>query len=209
MNKDKKIQIIIDKKKIEAFEGQTILEVLKQNKIDIPALCFHSDLRIESNCRLCLVEIKGKRGLHAACSTRIEPEIEITTDSQKIKEARKINLELIFAQHREECHDCIWRLNCELLRLAEKYGVRITRFMDRKTEYPVYHFGPSLIFDSSKCIDCRNCVDMCKKQGVDFLETKEKGHLFQVFPSQEKEKDCIYCGQCIVHCPAGAFEAVG
>jgi len=205
----KKINLIINNKKIDCFKDQTILEVARENEIDIPALCYHSDLKIKANCRMCLVEIKGKRGLFTACSTKTEPSMEIITDSPKIRKARKINLELIFAQHREECNDCIWDFNCQLLKLAKKYKIKTDRFLDRKTGYPVYQFGPSLIFDSSKCIDCRNCVDVCQQQGVNFLEIKERGHLFQVVPSQDENKDCIYCGQCIVHCPVGAFEAVG
>jgi len=209
MSDNKKIQIVIDNKKIKCLNGQTVLEVAKENAIDIPSLCFHPDLDVKANCRLCVVEIKGKKGLHPACSTKVEPGINIITDSPEIRKARKINLELIFAQHCEECNDCIWNFNCQLLKLAKKYKVKTTRFFDRKKNYPVYQFGPSLIFDSSKCIDCRNCVDICQKQGVGFLEIKEKGHLFQVIPSKDKSKDCIYCGQCITHCPVGAFEAVG
>ncbi|NQV00754.1 MAG: (2Fe-2S)-binding protein [Parcubacteria group bacterium] len=205
----KKIQVIIDSKKIDCLEGQTILKVAWKNKIKIPALCYHSDLKIKANCRMCLVEIKGKKGLYTSCSTRVEPDMEVTTESAKINRARKINLELIFAQHCEECDDCIWDFNCQLLKLADKYGVDKARFPNRKKGYPVYQFGPSLIFDSSKCIDCRNCVDVCHQQGVDFLKIKEKGHLFQVVPTKNEKKDCIYCGQCIVHCPVGAFEAVG
>ena len=209
MSDNKKIQIVINNNKIKCSEGQTILEAAKENAIDIPALCFHPDLDIKSNCRLCMVEIKGKEGLHPACSTKAEPGMNIITDSPKIRKARKINLELIFAQHCEECNDCIWNFNCQLLKLAKRYKVEITRFFDRKKNYPVYQFGPSLIFDSSKCIDCRNCIDVCQKQGVGFLEIKEKGSLFQVVPSKDKNKDCVYCGQCIIHCPVGAFEAVG
>jgi iron-only hydrogenase group A len=209
MKKNKVVELIIDNKKVRAREGQTILEVARENNINIPALCFHSDLKIKASCRLCLVEIKGKKGLHTSCTTKIEPGMEITTNSKKIRKARKINLELIFAQHREECYDCIWSFSCQLLKLAKEYNLKITRFTDRKNKYPVYQFGPSLLFDSSKCIDCRNCVDVCEKQGVKFLEIKEKGHLFQVVPSKNKKRDCIYCGQCIVHCPVGAFEAVG
>jgi len=114
----------------------------------------------------------------------------------------------LFSQHKEECSDCVWNYKCELLRLAKKYKVKINRFEDRKAKYPVYRFGNVIEFDSSKCIDCRNCVEICHKQGVDFLEIKQKGSLFQVVPSAKKNIDCIYCGQCINHCPAGAFETV-
>lgn len=209
MIKRKTVQIVINKNKVKASEGQTILEVAQENGIEIPTLCYHSDLEIKASCRMCVIEIKGKKGLHTACSTKIEPGMEIITDSLKIQKARKINLELIFAQHYEECDDCIWNFNCQILELAKKYNVKITRFPDRKIGYPCYQFGPAVFFDSSKCIDCRNCVDVCEKQGVGFLEIKEKGHLFQVIPSKNSKKDCVYCGQCIVHCPVGAFEAVG
>lgn len=209
MKKNKKIKLIIDNKKIEAKKGQTVLETAREKGIKIPALCFHSDLEPNASCRLCLIEIKGKKGLYTACNIKVENGMEIITESSEIRKARRINLELLFSQHCEECGDCVWNFNCQLLKLAKEYKVKISRFSDRKTGYPAYQFGPSLLFDSSKCIDCRNCVDICQGQGVDFLEIKEKGHLFQVIPSKEKNKDCIYCGQCIVHCPAGAFEAVG
>ncbi len=206
---DKKISITINGKKIKGLIGRTVLETASEKGINIPALCFHPDLDIKANCRMCLVEIKGRRGLQTACSTQIEEGMEIITESAEIKKARKINLELIFAQHREECADCVWSFNCQLLKLAREYGVKITRFPDRKTGEPVYQFGPSLIFDSSKCIDCRNCVDVCKKQGIGFLEIDEKKPFFHIVPTKNPRKDCVYCGQCIVHCPAGAFEAVG
>jgi len=196
--------VFIDDKKINT-KGGTILEIAKKNKIDIPALCNHSDLKPGSSCRVCIVEVNKK--LVPACSTQVCPGMKIITDSPKIRKVRKINLELLFSQHREECSDCVWNGECSLLELAEKYKVKINRFDDRKKDYPVYQFGNVIQFDSSKCIDCRNCVEVCHQQGVDFLEVKEKGSLFQVVPS--KTKDCIYCGQCLIHCPAGAFEAVG
>ncbi len=203
------IQLIINNKKIQGQKNQTVLEVARNNNIDIPALCYHPDLKIKANCRMCLIEIRGQKGLHTSCSTEVKEGMVIDTESKKINHARKVNLELIFAQHREECHDCIWSFNCQLLRLAKKYNVEITRFVNRKKGFPVYEFGPALIFDSSKCIDCGNCIDACKQQSVNFLEKEEKDHLFEVVPTKDQKRDCTYCGQCIVHCPVGAFEAVG
>lgn len=203
------IDIIIDNKRIRAKKGLTIAEAARENGIEIPLLCFHPDLTVKASCRICAVQIKGMKGLHPSCSTEIGPGMEIITDSLEIRKARKINLELLFSQHKEECFDCVWNGNCELLKLAEEYQIDLNKFRDRKKDYPVYQFGGVIEFDSSKCIDCRNCVEVCHNQGVDFLEIKEKGHLFQVVPSQKKDRDCIYCGQCITHCPAGAFESKG
>jgi iron-only hydrogenase group A len=204
-----RIKIFINGKKCFAKSSDTVLEALKKNGIKVPTLCYHSDLEIKANCRICVVDIKGKRGLCASCATGVEDGMEIITDSPKIKEARRINLELLFAQHKEECEDCIWGFDCKFLALAKEYGAKITKFSDRKKDYPVYEFGPALIYDSSKCIDCKNCVEMCSKQGVDFLELKEKDGFHEVVPSSDKKRDCIYCGQCLVHCPVGAFEAAG
>ncbi|MCK5590479.1 MAG: (2Fe-2S)-binding protein, partial [Candidatus Pacebacteria bacterium] len=206
---NEKIKIIIDGKKIEAKAGQTVLEAAEENGIDIPALCHHPDLKVKASCRVCVVEIKGKKGLHASCSTKVADGMEIITDSEDVKRARKINLELICAQHIEECSDCVWNARCQLLNLAKKNDVKITRFVDRKTDYPTYQFDDALIFDSSKCIDCRNCVEVCKAQGVGFLEVKEEGTFFKIVPSDDPKKDCVYCGQCIMSCSAGAFEGVG
>lgn len=204
----KEIEIIIDNKRLRAEEGETILEVAKRNGINIPALCYHPDLKIKANCRMCLVEIKGVKGLHTSCSMKIKEGMEVITDSSEIKKARKINLELIFTQHREECPDCVWENNCNLLDLAKEYKIKITKFKDRKSKLPIEVAGP-IEFDWTKCMDCKNCVEMCKKQGVGFLEIEEKDSFFEITTSKDQNKDCVYCGQCIVHCPVGAIESTG
>jgi iron-only hydrogenase group A len=209
MESKKKIKIIINDRRCSVEIGQTILEAAKANKVEIPSLCYHFDLRAKANCRLCVVEIKGQPGLFPACSTQIEEGQEIITESPKISRARKINLEFIFSQHSEECYDCVWDFNCQLLKLVKKYQVQTKRFIDRKTDWPVYQFGSSIIFDSSKCVDCQNCVEICEKQGVGFLKKIGRGSQTKITPNQDKNIDCVYCGQCLVHCPAGAIEAGG
>ncbi|MFA5126390.1 MAG: [FeFe] hydrogenase, group A [Patescibacteria group bacterium] len=203
------IKITIDGLALTAQKGETILSVAQKNKIYIPALCHHPDVKIQASCRLCSVEIKGRPGLVTACSTEVVDGMEIVTDSPSIRLSRLVNLQLIFTEHCEECNDCILKRNCLIKDLAQKYQVPITRFVDRKQGFPVHEFGKSLIFQSSKCIDCGLCVDVCHQEGVDFLEYKKVGDFWQVCPSADKNKDCIYCGQCLVHCPVGAFEAVG
>ena len=204
----KNIKFKINNKEVVGEAGETVLQVARRNNIRIPAACYHSDLKPKSSCRLCLVSIKDRKGLHTSCSVEIEPGMEVTTDSPEIKKIRKTNLELLFSQHIEQCSTCVRSYHCRLLSLAKECGIKITRFEDRKKFFPKYQFGPSIIFDSSKCIDCHNCVEMCDKQGVGFLKVEENNFFWEVAPSKEENKDCIYCGQCLVHCPSGAFEEV-
>lgn len=200
------VQLKINNLDLVAKEGQTILSVAREYDIFIPTLCYHPDLKNKFSCRLCLVSIKGRSRLYTACSTKVESGMEVITESPEIWRVRKINLELIFAQHREECGDCVIKHNCQLLKLAKLFKVNMNRLVDRKVNFPVYNLSPTLLFDSSKCIDCGNCVDICRKQGIDFLEKKQQSTFFQVQPTVKPNKKCIDCGQCLVHCPVGAFE---
>lgn len=198
-------KITLDGKEVKARKGQTILEISEENNIKIPAICYHPDIPPRSSCRLCVVEIKGQEELKTACSTEAKEGMEIFTQSEKVKRARRINLELLFAQHQEKCEECYWYPNCELLKLAQEYNVENTLFTDRKKHSTFYSFKDIIEFDSSKCINCDNCVEICDQQGVGFLEDKQKGTFSQIIPSKNKKKDCVYCGQCITHCPAGAL----
>ena len=204
----KNIKFKINGKEVEGVAGETVLHVARRNNIRIPAACYHSDLEAGTSCRLCLVSISGRKGLHTSCSTLIEEGMEVTTDSPEIKKIRKTNLELLFSQHIEKCGTCVRSYHCKLLSLAKECGIKISEFEDRKKGFPKYRFGPSIIFDSSKCIDCHNCVAMCDKQGVGFLNVEENKSFWEVVPIKDPNIDCIYCGQCLVHCPSGAFEEV-
>ncbi len=200
-------KILINKQKIKVKKGETILEAALRNNIDIPNLCYHSDLMPLASCRLCVVKIKNKKGFFTACNTKVEPGMEVITNSQDLEKSRKINLELIFAQHILECPDCVWLDDCQLLRLAQRYGLKKDRFKDRKKDYPIYKFGSALVFESFKCINCQNCIKVCDKQNVNYLKLKKRDHMFEVVPNNKRK--CIFCGQCIIHCPVGAFEGVG
>lgn len=213
----KEIKIIINGRKIKAKQGQTILQAAKEHGIEIPTLCYHPEFTVKANCRICLVSIKGRDLPQTACTTKIDSCMEITTESPELAELKKTNLELIFSQHKEECPDCVWNSNCYLLKLAKKYGLQITRFPDRKNDFPVYEFKPkpnedskggtALIFDSSKCIDCRNCVEACEKQKVRHLKIISRNNLQEIVP--DDKRPCVFCGQCILSCPSGAFEGTG
>lgn len=201
----KEIKIKINGRGCIGQEGQTILEIAKENGIEIPSLCFHPDIEVKASCRMCLVEIKGQKDLKTSCSLLAKDGMEIQTDSPRIERVRKINLELIFSQHQEECPDCVWLYNCQLLKMAKKFGVDITRFKDRKADRKTTQCG-AIIFDQTKCIDCRNCVEVCP---VNFLEVEGRGADIGIKESEDEKIDCINCGQCIIHCPVGAIEGAG
>jgi len=202
----KKIKIKINGKKINCEPGKTIFKVARENKIEIPGLCGHPDFCVKGNCRVCVVEIKGRRNLATSCSTCAENGMEIRTNTERVKKARKMNLELLFAEHVEKCSDCIWRYECRLLKYAEKYDVLATQFQDRKGSRKTHKFANAVEIDGTQCIDCRNCIDACQMQKINYLELKGKGLDQEVVPTKDKKIQCILCGQCAVHCPVSAAQ---
>lgn len=197
----------INNKKINAREGETILEAARRHGIKIPSLCYHPDLEIKANCRVCLVEIKGAQRLVTACSTPVAPGQEIFTDSPRVKKARRLNLELLFAEHQKKCGTCSSRYHCDLLEIAAREKITLARFKPRKNQRKTYGFAQAVEIDGSQCIDCQNCVEACQKQGINYLQIKGSGINQEVVPV--KDKACIYCGQCANVCPVAAAQEQG
>jgi iron-only hydrogenase group A len=201
------ISISLNGKKVQCEAGENIWKVANRNGVQIPGLCAHPDFCAKGNCRVCVVEIKGRRTLQTSCSTHAEDGMEVITDSERVRRSRNLNLELIFAEHIEKCPTCIWRVNCRMLKYAEQYKIGIKRFHDRKSRRKIYKFANAVELDGTQCIDCRNCIDACAKlQKIDFLDLKGKGAGQEVIPKADGKHKCILCGQCAVHCPVSSAQ---
>src|SRR3989344_1068015 len=184
----KKIKIKLNGKEVICDEGQTIMQVAKKNGLILPSLCFHPDFTVQANCRVCVVEIEGRKNLATSCSTKVSEGMTVKTDTARVRFARDLNIELIFAEHIEKCPTCIWRFNCKLLELADKYKIEITKFKDRKSKRTTYKFANAVEIDGSQCIDCRNCLEACNSlQKINYLKLKGKGVNQEIVPVTEKD----------------------
>lgn len=202
----KKIKVKLNGKTVLAKEGESVLDLARRNKINIPSFCHHPDLSVKANCRVCVVEISGFSKLQTSCSTKVKEGMEINTNTARVNQARKTNLELIYASHVERCGTCTSRFNCQILNTAKDYNLKITRFADRKKKRKTYKFANAVEIDGSQCIDCRNCIDACVNQGISYLEVVGSGVNQEVKPKQDKKFACVYCGQCALHCPVASAQ---
>lgn len=207
----KMINLKIDGIDITVPEGTTILQAAKKAGINIPTLCFLKDINEIGACRMCVVEIKGARALQAACVYPVSEGLEVITNSEKVRKARKVTLELILSNHDRRCLECVRSQNCELQTLAKELGVNEIRFpaLSEKERLPIDDMSASIVRDPNKCVLCRRCVAVCKKvQTVGVIDTTERGFRTIVEPPFGKslaETPCVNCGQCIVSCPVGAI----
>ncbi len=204
-----KFNIYINGKECKTKFGETVLEVATREGIYIPAICYHCDLMPHESCRLCMVEIEGEGKLKASCSFKVTDGLRVLTNSELVNKVLITNLELLFAQHEGKCETCTRKDSCKLRELALKHQFEVDKYRDRKSQKHKYQFGPSIMFDPSKCINCENCSEICAQQtNGGFIRPREGKYNFEVYPSKALDHDCIYCGQCIVHCPTGALSEV-
>ena len=192
-------------------QGSTVLEAARIAKIEIPTLCYLKDINEIGACRLCLVEVsEGGRPfrLVTACVYPVTEGMEVLTNTPKINQSRKTNLELILSNHDRKCLSCVRSTTCELQKLCNEYGVDETYFKGVKNEYAIDDKSP-LIRDNNKCVLCRRCVAVCNKvQGIGVIGANDRGFDTQIgsaFGAALADTSCINCGQCIVACPVGAL----
>ena len=203
------INLTIDGVKVTVPQGSTVLEAAKSAGIYIPTLCYLKDINEIGACRMCLVEIKGARALAASCVMPAGEGMEVRTNTPKLREARKVNLELLLSNHNRECTTCVRSENCELQTLCKELGVKDYRFEGTKTEHEIDELSPSIVRDNSKCILCRRCVAACNNvQKIGAIGVSGRGFNTKVgcaFDRKLPQSPCVGCGQCITACPVGAL----
>ena len=201
------MKIKIDGKEFDATNQDTILDVAKRNGVDIPTLCHLKGFSPTSSCRICLVEVGGK--LVTACSFGVSEGLEVITQSDRIKKARKTNLELLLSNHNFNCDSCIKDGACGLQSLAQEYEADENKFFGQKTNCAIDSSSNMIVRDNSKCILCKKCVEVCKfSQAVGVLGENKRGFETQIgcaFLDPLKNSECVGCGQCVMVCPTGAL----
>jgi NADH-quinone oxidoreductase subunit G len=202
------VNLIIDKMEVNVPEGTTILEAAKVIGIDIPTLCYLKDVNQTGNCRVCLVEVEGAQRLVTSCNTVVQEGMVINTHSEKVRKARRINVELLLSNHEVTCTSCVRSGSCELQRLSNALGIIDNIYEKKIVKKPWDHDFP-LIRDNAKCISCLRCVQVCNNiQNVGVWDTVNSGGKTSigVFGNKDiKESHCVLCGQCVAHCPVGAL----
>ena len=200
--------ITINGKKVEFTDEKNVLSIIRKAGIDIPTLCYHSELSTFGACRLCTVEDDRGR-LFASCSEEPRDGMVIYTHTERLRKHRKLIVELLLAAHCRDCTTCVKSGECKLQELAHNMGVLKVRYDNYNEVRPVDYSSPAIVRDPNKCILCGNCVRVCSElQGIGVLGFANRGTEATVTPAFEKklsETDCVSCGQCRVFCPTGAL----
>ena len=203
------INLTIDGRNIEVPEGTTILQAAAKLNIDIPTLCYLKEINEIGDCRMCLVEVEGKRGFATSCIQKVEEGMVVHTKTPEVLEARKTMLDLILSNHHQDCDNCVRKENCELQDLIKQFDKEKTVYEGTKNIYEIDDKSPSIVRDPNKCILCRRCVSMCNKvQKIGAIGVTERGFNSCVSTAGHNslnDVNCTFCGQCIEVCPTGAL----
>ena len=205
----KMINLTIDDQKVTVPEGTTILDAAKQAGIDIPTLCFLKEINEVGDCRMCIVEVEGRKGFATSCIQTVEEGMVVHTHTQNVLEARHVILDLIISNHAKDCLTCTRSGNCELQTLATKFNVLNVEFPGEMTKHKIDDESPSIVRDFNKCILCRRCVAACKNvQHIGAIDVINRGFescISTVGDHSLNNVNCTFCGQCIEACPTGAL----
>ncbi len=202
-------QITLNGKSIQTGSHASLLEVIRAQGIRIPTLCHWEGLPAVGACRLCVVEVEGQQNLVPACATPVTEGLVVHTHTSRVVDARKTIIELILANHPDDCLYCPRKGTCELLALATELGVTDRTYRGAKIHHPKDVSSPSLVRDPAKCILCGRCVRVCSEiQNVGAIDFTSRGSAALVAPAFGDGlniSSCVHCGQCVMACPTGAL----
>lgn len=202
-------EIEVNGRTVKAKLGEMLLETLRRAGLRVPTLCHMEDLFPSGACRMCVVELEGRPNLVPSCAFPVAEGMKVRTHSPRVVRARKTIIELLLADHPDDCLYCVRSGNCELQGLSEELGVRERRYTGEKTAAKVDTSSPSLVRDPAKCILCGRCVRVCEEiQGVAAIDFSGRGSGTTVGTAFEQGlnvSSCINCGQCVMVCPTGAL----
>ncbi len=206
------VNVKINGQAVAVPKGTSILEAAREASVTIPTLCYLKDINEIGACRMCMVEANEGRGfrLVAACVYPVSEGMEVLTNSPKVLDARRKNMQLILSNHDKKCLSCVRSKNCELQKLANELGIEDDDFYaGEKTVYPIDDSAAHMYRDNNKCILCRRCVAACAvTQGIGVIGANERGFITNIGSQFNKplgETACVSCGQCITVCPTGAL----
>lgn len=206
------MKVIIDGKVCTANEDQNILQIALNNGIHIPHFCYHEDLEIDANCRTCLVEIVsvGSKSrlqpgqIVTSCTLIPEEGLEVDTKTAAVKELRDTNLKLLLSHHPFTCSTCPRGTLCPVTKTVRSEQLMVKEFKSKLESRPVFEMGTAAEFEATTCVACNQCVKVCEEIGIGFLKLSGKGAENRIAITDDESIDCIYCGQCTVHCPVAA-----
>jgi NADH-quinone oxidoreductase subunit G len=200
------VTLTVDGKKLTVPAGTLLIEACKSTGIEVPSFCYYPGLSLQGACRMCLVEIEKMPKLQTACTTPVAEGMVVTSESDKIKQARKSTLELLLANHPLDCPVCDAGGECELQDMTFKYGAAESKFMDMKNHRDEQQWSPVVFFDRPRCILCYRCIRACG-EGMDVwaLGIQNRGSSAIIAPNEHDHLECEECGMCIDICPVGAL----
>src|SRR6056297_406228 len=189
-------------------DESNLLELIRNNNIDIPTFCYHSDLSTYGACRMCVVDIEGQ-GVQTSCSIQPSDGMVVNTHTKDVRNIRKVALELLLANHDKSCPTCEKSDDCKLRSLSAQLGIAESRFAEDEKNEELDRSSHSLVRDPNKCVLCGDCVRYCEEiQGVGALTFAHRGVDAQVMPAFGRninDVECVNCGQCAAVCPTGAI----